>query len=228
MLADTEINIKILGGIAAAIYGVYTWWQESKKKKEAEELEKRIRENGQRGGGQSAQPSSEATLRPPSQSAPARGAGEISEQERLRKFLEALGVPSGAPPQPQPRPVQPPPQPVSRPVLVPQPAPMRPVYQPPAPVLTRPVVPPARLVPPPKPRESLAPGMGGPLDEVEEKVVEFRKAASVMVPMSDPEVVAPRRAAVTMPADLREVMRSRETLRAAIVAREILGPPPGL
>jgi len=227
MLADTEINIKYLIYLAFAIYGVFAWWQENKKKKEAEELEKRVRENGPRGV--DSPPSSEATLRPPSQSAPPRGSGEISEQERLRKFLEALGVPSGAPPQSQPRPVQPPPQPVPRPMLGPQPTPVRPVYQPPVPVLTRPVVSPTRLVPPPtKPRESFAPGQGGPLDEVEEEVVQFRKAASMMVPMSDPEVPAPRRAAVTMPADLREMMRSPQTLRAAIVAREILGPPPGL
>ncbi len=221
MLAATSDG-QILIYLAFAIYGVYAWWQEGRKKKEAEELEKRLRENGQLTAGPS-----EGPVKPiPPARSPAP-TGETTEQERLRRFLEALGVPAGAPqqpapapPSPRPKPIAPPFQPVSRPAYQPPPVVVRPAVSPARPVL-RPVV-------EPEPRESMRPGYGGALSEVEEKVKTFEEAAALpsrLRPVAPPEQLV---ALALATADVRVLMRSPHTLRAAIVLREILGPPPGL
>jgi hypothetical protein len=100
----------------------------------------------------------------------------------------------------------------------------RPVYQTP-PVVVRPV----KVFPVPEraPRESALPGMGGPLVEVEDRMKTFEEQAALPTRLR-PVVTAPERKVAIVKTDVRKLMRSPETLRAAILVREILGPPPGL
>lgn len=133
--------------IAAAAYGVFAWYSERKQKKALEEEEARNRAEGKK---------SQTPLRPES-------TGETSEEERMRKFLEALGVPSGSPPlrpttppaslKPTPPAAQVPvPQKPASPTLAPRPVAMpipRPMQRPKAP---KHVPTPPRMAPPPKAR----------------------------------------------------------------------------
>jgi len=141
-----------------------------------------------------------------------------NEEERVRKFLEALGVPQGTTPPPpvKPRPVTP------RRVTTPTPAqPARKVrrslVQPLPPLVTTP--PPAQASgleamapfeaapPPPLPAAEKAPVAGTPL------VVRQRSSGGV----------------VPLPANpLATLLRSRDSVRQAVILRELLGPPRGL
>ena len=84
--------------IAAAAYGVFAWFNDRRQKKALAEEEARNRAEG-------TTTPSQTPLRPASTL-------ESSEEERMRKFLEALGVPSGpAPLRPAPQPAPPKPAP---------------------------------------------------------------------------------------------------------------------
>ena len=146
------------------------------------------------------------TPRPPAQ----------SEQERVRRFLEALGVPPGTEP----------PAPIRRREVVPRRAstpprtsPKRPVQskwqQPLPPLTTSPLPPPVVTeIPPPAP---IAPPSAPPPP-----------------PPVQPLPAAIRRSEVTPTVSLRpsislgELLRRRESVQQAVLLREILGPPRGL
>lgn len=156
----------------------------------------------------------------PSRDAPRRRGAAESEEERMRRFLEALGMPADQPPVPQ-QPVRP--QPAPRPVLT---------TPPPIPAQPRPV---RRAVPPPPPRS---------LDELEtttlpveqialaslatQNVREFETVSSTVsatraVSAYASEAVPQRGAA--LPELLRATLASPQQLRTAFVLREVLGPP---
>lgn len=132
-----------------------------------------------------------------------------SEEERVRRFLEALGMPEGT---------QPPP-PVRRRVVTPAPPPAqrpkakRSLVQPLPPLVTTPeeIARPPVMEPPPVPE---------PIMVVETK--------------APPEIVLPLRPAAPVvtqslyASSLGGMLRSRESIRQAIVLREVLGPPRGL
>jgi hypothetical protein len=215
MLA-ASVDQQIIFAIAAAAYGVFVWWNDRRKKKESDELEKRIQEN------QTAGDANAPTATPPQ---------DASEQDRLRRFLEALGVPGGQPPPPA-RPA-PPPKPVQ-----PAPAP-RPLFQPappPPPVIPRPVYTSPRTIrpapkplvvysPEPEPMESREAG------HLETASAEMQRAAhykATELPKTTAPATVTRRAQTLADIGLRESLRSPESLRAAILVREILGPPKGL
>ncbi|HEX3818639.1 MAG TPA: hypothetical protein VHW03_10160 [Chthoniobacterales bacterium] len=138
----------------------------------------------------------------------------LSEQERVRRFLEALGAPPGTqlPPPVRSRSSAPPPPPVV--TQTPRRIRQRKWEQP---------LPPLTTFPLPSP-----------------VVVEIPEAAPPPVlaaPPPLPPLVVPlppsRRAAVARPVPsvvrpLGEMLRTRRAVRQAIVLREILGPPRGL
>jgi hypothetical protein len=223
MLA-ASVDQQIIFAIAAAAYGIFVWWNDRRKKKEDEEQQKRIRENakaaeasGQTGG---------------MASPPAGQSAEPSEQEKLRKFLEALGVPSGqAPPSQPPRPVQPMPPPRPEPpprTVVPTPRPVivapRPVRSPVRPMpVPRPVARPVE----PEPAESRDPGH---LETASQEMMRAAYHDPTMVPhtVSTPPALLIERPTPPVIAALKEAMRTPESLRAAVLVREVLGPPVGL
>jgi hypothetical protein len=225
MLA-ASIDQQIIFAIAAAVYGIFVWWNDRRKKKEEEELQKRLAEQRRlaKESGQAETPQ------------PAGQAAESSEQDKLRKFLEALGVPSGQAPPPQPpRPVHPLPPPVIPPPRTPAPPP-RPVIVAPPP-LPRPVRSPVRPVQVPAPRPvyvSLEPAPSesrdpGHLETASEEMMRAARHDQTVVPhtVATPAAMIARPVPVAVAA-LKEALRTKENLRAAFLVREILGPPPGL
>ncbi len=163
----------------------------------------------------------------PNEQAPPRRPPPQSEEERVRRFLEALGVPPGtqAPPPVRPRTFTP------RPVMTaaprtPPPKIKRSWVQPLPPVVTTPEgmpLPPLTTTPPPEPVF----------------VVEAQPAPVAAAPpplpaeLSAPEISAlPARKAAPARAlpmtSLGQILRSREKIRQAIILREVLGPPLGL
>lgn len=166
---------------------------------------------------------------PPGSSGQApRRAGADSEEERMRRFLEALGLPTTEPPPPSRAPV--PPRPARPVVAAPPPIPAPSLRQP------RPVAP-----PPPMPAARS-------LDELERSTFPVEKIALpdlVTSPVREFETVSsrvtaaredrplirdtPAKPALTPVAELlRAALASPQQLRTAFVLREILGPPPGL
>ena len=143
--------------------------------------------------------------------APIQRSPPQSDQERVRRFLEALGVPPGtqAPPPVRPRTITP------RPVITaaprtPPPTIKRTWAQPLPPLTTAPPpesvfmveAQPAPVAPPPLPAEIRPP---------------TRSASSA------------RKAVPASPlTSLGQILRSREKIRQAIILREIFGPPRGL
>lgn len=159
---------------------------------------------------------------PPPPNEPIQRPPPPTEEERVRRFLEALGVPPGTQPPPpvRPRSVTP------RRVVTPTPPPPLPKVkrnwaQPLPPVVTVPAdlpLPPL-TTPPPEPVF----------------VVETQPAPAALIPPPLPAELSPRPLARkaapvrTFPmTSLRPLLRSREKIRQAIILREILGPPLGL
>lgn len=141
--------------------------------------------------------------------------GADSEEERMRKVMEALGVPRGGIP---PRRVTPRAAAAGRPL-----APVRPPATPD-------IAPPIRR----KERNRPAPALPAPAPR------ETRRAEPVPEPVRAIPAPAPAAAFVKMetpvaepepggaPWDIRELLRNPASLRAAVVLREVLGPPRGL
>lgn len=148
-----------------------------------------------------------------------------SEEERMRRFLEALGIPSDAPPAPRPNPT----------VFAPR-------AGPPPLARVRPMQPPPALPKPPtrRPaRRSLeeAPAPTNRAEEIafselvtpEEMQVETVAARVSTIPFEKTAKGAPLPAEeMSLSAILRRALASPRDLRAAFVLREVLGPPPGL
>lgn len=178
------------------------------------------------------------TPRAPGEPPPRRDAAE-SEEERMRRFMEALGLPTDQPASPPQQQRPPAPQrPVERPRSGPPPIP--PIVVPPPffmPARPRP----KQIAPPPIPAERS-------LDELEttslpveqitlpelvtsevhefETVTSSITAAHTRAPLL--REAAPVSSASSVHALLRAALSSPEQLRSAFVLREILGPPPGL
>ena len=209
-LAAGSLNLDTILYIAAAVWGVISWW----RNKNGENVERQAEEETP------PQPEVRRTAAPQ----PAE-----SEAERMRRFLEALGVPGGQQrPAPQP-PVQRPPaqKPVARPVPpIPVPRP-RPIARPkPAPI--------------PEPEEmalagrleesaSSIEGIGAEFDRMSGGVVlpamaelATRADVTAFAEVSGATQVIPT--AVTAKS-IHLALRSPDILRTAFVLREVLGPP---
>ncbi len=148
-----------------------------------------------------------------------------SEEERVRRFLEALGVPPGSAPPP---PVHPRPTTARRVVTPSQPKvptkvkrswvqPLPPLVTTPKEVTYPPARPPAPAPPPP---------------------IVLAPPPPVVIAAPAPATISPRRATSATPqaapvsaatrGSLGAILRARGSVRQAIMLREILGPPRGL
>ena len=157
----------------------------------------------------------------PSQRPPAE-----SDEERVRRFLEALGAPPGSAPPPPVHPRAPMPRRVVTPGQPKAPPKVKRSWVQPLPPLvttpkevTAPAPPPVTVAPPPPvvaaaPPPALAMSSAAP------------PAISPRVATSGTPQVAPGSA--TTSSSLRGILRGRGGVRQAIMLREILGPPRGL
>ena len=198
------MNDTLIFFVLAALALIFKWLTSKAEKSQAEKEAR---------GSESAPPNEQAP--PPLRPAPQ------SEEERVRRFLEALGMPPGtqAPPPPvrQRRvvtPSVPPAPPAQRPKV------KRSFVQPLPPLVTTPEdlsPPPLQSAPPPLPSVvSVAP----PSPEIE--------LPSPPLPAFVPAIrpTAARKPAAVM--SLGATLRSPGSVRRAIVLREVLGPPRGL
>src|SRR5438552_3970420 len=174
--------------------------------------------------GDAAKPTSKPV---PRTARPIPRAGPESDEERIRKFLEALGNPPASPPPPRTaqRPTY------RKPLVLPR---VPPIASPLPPLITRPPDLPSEFevhrepIPIPAEQPRAAQRSTEPVFQVHEST-----APSVPAPTqpattaheitAQPQVVVPRRAIVTA-----TLLRSKSSLREAIILREILGPPRGL
>ena len=225
ILAAAGFNLEVIIYIAAAVWGVISWFRQRNAPPE-------------QGSGDEFRPAFPQSAPRPIQQ------GE-SEEERLRRFLEALGVPSEqAPPKPRPQPPVQQPKPLPRTV----PQPQRPTVVQPRPTFQQP-----RPIPQPKPRPVLQEQeeipLAGRLEEpaaaVESVSTEFdAMAAGVALPpiaeLQTRQDVVGLQAVTAMDAvtgsaherpvavaakSVQAMLRSPESLRTAFVLGEILGPP---
>jgi hypothetical protein len=216
ILAAAKSEFEIILYIAAAVWGVISWVRQKK-----------------------AESDTPVEPGPPRQSPAPRPIqqGE-SEQERMRRFLEALGVPQGQQPSPPiiPAPVQrPKPSPVQQ-----RPAPQqRPIPRPQTTQTVRRPAPKPVFV---EPEEmQLAGRLEEPATAIEGIGTSFDAMASGIVipamelPAESREVTArtvvdgaqhTSPTAVSSKA-IHAMLRSPDSLRTALVIREILGPPRG-
>jgi hypothetical protein len=135
-----------------------------------------------------------------------RGSETQTEEERVRKFLEALGQPAGS----QPPKVTPRPRPVA-PKIFPRLPPLKTAPPPLPPELSRP------MAPPPLVREKVSPqaaSVPSPTFEVHDI---SRESAS--------EAPSETRRPPAVRFDQRIKLGSPQDLRTAIILREIFGPP---
>jgi hypothetical protein len=147
------------------------------------------------------------TQPPPTPSQPIERGGETqSEEERIRKFLEALGQPAGSSP---PTKVAPRPR-----AVVPKIFPSLP------PLKTKPPPLPPELATPPPPPPLPARRSAAPTRTIAEfQVQDFARQTS-----SEPSPAQPRRVA----GNARINLGTPQDLRTAIVLREVFGPPRSL
>lgn len=165
------------------------------------------------------------------------GRRQDSEEERVRKFLEALGVPQGdAPPVARPRVERPPIPTGSAPPPVPVARPRIPVAVP------KPATPPP--IPKVEPVEQIEEDVEGfpeePIEETEPMRPEWHPPGIAAVPAPEPiqveALTAPEMESLppieeevpTRVHPVAALLASRKQLRSAILLREILGPPRGL
>jgi len=154
-----------------------------------------------------------------------------TDADRIREFLEALGQPAGTAPLPkiQPR-TQIPPRPLAP--LQP-PASMRPFGRPEfrtwkeqvkeIVVLQQPTkrpLPPQRVLPPAVPSEANEPGAWIAEEQAQVSVAQKKEATSRV---STPPTLPP--SAETL---WKQILRSPDSVRTAVILREIFGPPRGL
>ena len=180
-----------------------------------------------------------------------------SEEERMRRFMEALGLPQGSVPPPVRKPVANPPISTATPIPE-KPYSQAPTVQRPHPrQLGRPLGPQARPIPTagPAPRPHLAPPLetGGPLPSIPKTASVGETAPSMEVtaipqmtfaePMQAvqsaatevnaqaklPQERAPQeQSPKSVQSTLRELLRDPASQRSAMLLREILGAPKGL
>jgi hypothetical protein len=148
--------------------------------------------------------------------------GQKSDEERVREFLEALGVPEGAMPPPKVRPrTNVPPRPLA-PISPP------PMSRPFSPVLLKPVAEKVRKLFTPTAAPVAAPGVAPESDapgawlREEERIESAAGKFEAATRASAAQAIGAQVAPVT---NWREALRSPQSVRAALVLREILGPP---
>jgi hypothetical protein len=134
-----------------------------------------------------------------------------SEEERIRRFLEALGQPRGAQP----------PAPIARRSTVP-----RPVAHVPPPL--RSPLPPLKTVPPPLPSAVEPPPMPERLEPGVFKPTTAGESRFEIRPPGEADDLPQRPGKVSQPDTFAGRLKTAQSLRDAIVLREILGPPRSL
>ena len=152
-----------------------------------------------------------------------------SDADRIREFLEALGQPAGTapPPKVQPRtqvpkrplaPVQPPisPRPFPRPGFRTWKEQMKEIV-----VLQQPAKPAPVVVPPAVPSEANEPGAW--IAQEQAQTTPAKRKIALPVPTDQP--AAPATTAQTL---WKQILRSPDSVRTAVILREIFGPPRGL
>jgi hypothetical protein len=165
---------------------------------------------------------------PSQRSRPISDDADETDEQRIRKFLEALGQPTTATP----------PVPVA-----PRPTYQRPTVLPPVSPLRSPL-PPLKTRPPDLPREIKLPGQITPTREAgtfrprvaEAPAFEIQQGAPPLQPPPMLRTAAEAYAIATQPVsksarteiDVATLLRSTSGLRDAIILREILGPPRSL
>ncbi|PYL46604.1 MAG: hypothetical protein DMF40_11665 [Verrucomicrobia bacterium] len=154
-----------------------------------------------------------------------------TDADRIREFLEALGQPAGTAPPPK---IQPRTQIPPRPLAPVQPsASMRPFGRPEfrtwkeqvkeIVVLQQPTkrpLPPQRVLPPAVPSEANEPGAWIAEEQAQVSVAQKKEATSRV---STPPTLPP--SAETL---WKQILRSPDSVRTAVILREIFGPPRGL
>jgi len=147
-----------------------------------------------------------------------------SDEERIRKFLEALGQPAASPP---PSPVAPRPT-YRKPLVLPRVPPFASSLPP---LVTRPPdIPPqipAETVAPAVEQRRMRPSLAEPLFQVHEAKALSEPVAVVSAAVLSEDRTQPQTAA-PQSIDVKTLLRSTPNLRGAIIVREILGPPRGL
>jgi hypothetical protein len=161
----------------------------------------------------------------PRADAPKRRAAAESEEERMRRFLEALGMPADQAPAQEQRRAAPPPVPTAPPPIpARQKRKQRPVPPPPPVVVERSL---DELETTTLPVEQIA------LPELVTSQTRDFETVTSSISASHQKVPASREAApVSSSAPIHQLLRaalaSPQQLRTAFLLREILGPPPGL
>ncbi len=186
-----------------AIVGLVRWFTQVAENKRNAEAEKQA-----------------GTPAAPVSAAPSRRAGPQTEEESVRKFLEALGVPASSPPPPkvQPAPKQPAaPKPAPRPKIMP-------VDSFPAPRGRR-VDPRPPVAAPPLPPPVYTPSAFPPAEPTRRKRARVAEAASSAFEVQDLGAALHPRKTEAANAALVARLATPQGLRDAIVLREIFGPP---
>jgi hypothetical protein len=157
-------------------------------------------------------------------STPPRRPNADSEEERMRRFLEALGVPTGettSPPRPAPQPrveQRPVPPALPRRPLRPTPPPVEPQWHPTS--LDELPAPSARV------ERIVLPELATPQIPEFDTVASKIAAAPAHFPGTGDEGGRPT--GPTLSETLRAALASPQQLRSAFVLSEVFGPPPGL
>jgi hypothetical protein len=153
----------------------------------------------------------------PSAAEPIERAPVESNEERIRRFLEALGQPTGA---------RPPPPVVARTDIPPRP--LAPVQPPPGPF----PMPRSRFASKERPKRSLilqeTPVVPPPVLELQEQQVQIKPRSDTKLPQeADATPADSKMKAAYASADIAKFLRSSRGQRNAIILREIFGPPRG-
>jgi hypothetical protein len=162
-------------------------------------------------------------------SRPFSGDADETDEQRIRKFLEALGQPTTS---------KPPPPATQRPSY------QRPIVVPRVPPITASGLPPLTTRPPDFPREIKLPGQITPTREArtfqprvaEAPAFEIQQGPALVEPLPVIKTAAEAYAIATPPIaksadakiDVATLLRSTSGLRDAIILREIFGPPRSL
>jgi hypothetical protein len=166
---------------------------------------------------------------PSQMSRPLSSDADETDEQRIRKFLEALGQPTTSKP----------PAPVTQ-----RPSYQKPIVVPRVPPITASGLPPLTTRPPDLPREIRLPGQITPTREAktfrpkvaESSVFEVQQGPSPLEPLPVIKTAAEAYATATQPIpksaeakiDIATMLRSASGLRDAIILREIFGPPRSL
>ena len=204
MILAANLGLDSILYIAAAVWGVISWWRNK--------------------DGENAEQDNSAIRQQPEVRRPVAPQQKESDEERMRRFLESLGVPS-APQAPTVRKPQP--------VRVPE-------MRKPTPPVNRPRPPAPKPVFIPEPEEmALAGRLEEPASSIEGVGAEFdRMASGVVLPAMAELATRPDVAAFTEVSgdsqaqptavttkSIHAALRSPDMLRTAFVLREVLGPP---